>query len=62
MSKHIGIGHDISKRVGAPIEMLGLAEQIYNRARHRYGDDAGSSHPAKLLQDELRESLLVSRQ
>ena len=57
--------YDISKRVGAPIEVMGLVEQIYNRARRRYGDDAGSSHPARLLQDELQESecaacLLVS--
>ena len=48
--------YDISKRVGAPIEVMGLVEQIYNRARRRYGDDAGSSHPARLLQDELQES------
>ena len=41
---------------------MGLVEQIYNRARRRYGDSAGSSHPAKLLQDELRESLMVSGQ
>ena len=54
--KDLGIGYDISKRVGAPIEVMGLVEQIYNRARRRYGDGAGSSHPARLLQDELQES------
>jgi 3-hydroxyisobutyrate dehydrogenase len=57
--KDLGIGYDISKRVGAPIEVMGLAEQIYNRARCKYGDDKGSSFPAKLLQDDLRESLMV---
>lgn len=32
-------------------------EQIYNLARHKYGNDVGSTHPAKLLQDELNEPL-----
>jgi hypothetical protein len=35
---------------------MGLVEQIYNRAKLKYGEGAGSSFPAKLLQDELRVS------
>ena len=43
----------------ASIEVMGLVEQIYNRAKLKYGAEAGSSFPAKLLQDELDESLAV---
>ena len=46
----LGIGYDIARRHGAPIEVLALVQQIYHRAMYKYGNDAGSSHPAKLLQ------------
>lgn len=31
-------------------QVMGLVEQIYNRAKRKYGDEAGSTFPAKLLQ------------
>lgn len=48
-TKDLGIGYELMKKYDAPCEVLSLCEQIYNRARVKYGGEAGSSHPAKLL-------------
>ena len=34
-----------------PWELLGLVEQIFQRARAQYGDDAQSTQVVKLLED-----------
>jgi hypothetical protein len=61
--RDLGIGSDIGQRAGLGpehLEVFTLVEEIYNRARVKYGEDGGSSLPAKLLQDELDESLSVA--
>ena len=59
-TKDLNLGYELSRELGVPIMLHGLVEQIYNRARLRYGNDVGSSHPPKLLEDELNESLQTS--
>ena len=59
-TKDLNLGYELSRELGAPIMLHGLVEQIYNRARLRYGNNVGSSHPPKLLEDELNESLQTS--
>ncbi len=55
----LNLGYELSREFGVPTEMLALTEQIYNRARRRYGDEAGSSSPPKLLEDDLNEPLQI---
>ena len=57
--KDLDLGHQLAKEKDVPLEVMGLVEQIYRRAMFKYGADAGSSHPAKLLQDDLNLSLQV---
>ena len=59
-TKDLNLGYELSRELGVPIMLHGLVEQIYNRARLRYGNNVGSSHPPKLLEDELNESLQTS--
>ena len=59
LCKDLNLGYELSRKFGVPIETLGRSEQIYNRARLRYGDKAGSSSPPKLLEDDLNEPLQV---
>ncbi|XP_013401163.1 uncharacterized protein LOC106167038 [Lingula anatina] len=55
--KDLDLGRKLAFDAKVPIEVLGLVEQIYRRAMHKYGEDAGSSHPPKLLEDDLKEPL-----
>ena len=36
-----------------PMEMLGLAQQIYNKANYSYGDEAPCYSPVKMLEESL---------
>ena len=56
-TKDLNLGYELSRSLGAPIMLHGLVEQIYNRARLKYGNQVGSSCPPKLQEDELQESL-----
>ena len=40
-----------------PMEMLGLAQQLYNKANYSYGDDAPCYSPVKMLEESLGEDL-----
>ena len=55
--KDLALGRNIARESGVPLKLHSLVEEIYNEARLFYGDDKGSSHPAKLLQDVLGEKL-----
>ena len=55
--KDLNLGHQLAKQKDVPLEVMGLVEQIYRRAMFKYGPDAGSSHPPKLLEDDLNLSL-----
>ena len=57
--KDLGLGRDIAREAGVPIKVHSLVEEIYNEAKLFYGNDKGSSHPAKLLQDVLGEKLQI---
>ena len=57
--KDLNLGYELGRKFNVPIELLGHAEQIYNRARYKFGNEVGSTSPAKLLQDELNEPLQV---
>lgn len=57
--KDLNLGYQLGRKFNVPIQILGHAEQIYNRALYKLGDEVGSTSPAKLLQDELEEPLQV---
>jgi 3-hydroxyisobutyrate dehydrogenase len=44
---------ELAREVGMPLEVAGLIEQIFTRARRRYGDEAWSTQIVKLLEDDL---------
>ena len=59
-TKDLHLGYELSRKLGAPIMLHALVEQIYNRARLRYGNNVGTAQSPKLQEDELGESLQIS--
>ena len=59
--KDMKLGNQISDYYGTPIELHGLVQQIYNRAKYKYGANAPSTIPAKLIQDELNDELQIDK-
>ena len=57
--KDLNLGYDLARKFKVPTELHSHVEQIYNRARFRYGNDAGSSYPLKMLEDDLQEQLQI---
>lgn len=57
--KDMELGHFIAKQYEIPIEIFSLVQQIYNRAKYKYGDESGSSIIPKLLEHDLNESLQI---
>ena len=51
------LGFELARKHKVPFELLGLVQQIYNRGLYKYGSDAPCYIPAKLLEDDLNESL-----
>ena len=49
--KDLGLAVDLARATGVPAEMSALVEQIYRRARARYGDSGGEMLPIKLIED-----------
>jgi 3-hydroxyisobutyrate dehydrogenase len=49
--KDLGLSVDLARSVGVPVEVSGLVEQIYRRARAQYGDRAGEMTPVKLYEE-----------
>ena len=45
------------RELGVPLELAGLTEQIFKRAREQYGGGAWSTQVVKLLEDALRTDL-----
>lgn len=61
--KDLNLGKMICKSHGVPWDKLGVmdaAEKIYQKALEKYGDDVGSSYPAKMLADDLGVSHRVN--
>ena len=56
----LNLGYELARKFGVPTEIFSLSEQIYNRARLRFGGNEGSSSPPKLLEEDLNEPLQVA--
>ncbi|MEM9132125.1 MAG: NAD(P)-dependent oxidoreductase [Actinomycetota bacterium] len=49
--KDSGLAVDLARHTGSPSELLGLVDQVFQRARRHYGDDAGEMRPFQLYED-----------
>ena len=55
--KDLGLAHELGRDHGVPLEIGGLIEQIFIRAKTQYGDDKNSTQAVKLLEDALNDYL-----
>ena len=55
--KDLGFAHAYGREFGVPLELAGLTEQIFRRAREQYGGGAWSTQVVKLLEDALHTDL-----
>ncbi len=55
--KDLGFAHDLGRELGVPLELAGLVEQTFVRAREQYGGQAWSTQVVKLLEDALGTDL-----
>ncbi len=51
--KDLGLAAELGRELGVPLELAGLVEATFLRAREQYGGSAWSSQVVKLLEDEL---------
>lgn len=57
--KDLNLGYELARKFKVPIELHSHAEQMYNRARVKFGNDVGSTSPARMLEEDLNESLQI---
>ena len=57
--KDLKLAGDLARNVGVPMEVHATVENIYRRARARYGDKAGEMIPAKLYEDDTNTLLRI---
>jgi 3-hydroxyisobutyrate dehydrogenase len=55
--KDLGFAHDLGRELGVPLELAGLVEQTFIRAREQYGGSAWSPIVVKLLEDAVGSDL-----
>ena len=55
--KDLHFAHELGREFGVPLELAGLVEQTFIRARAQYGAGAWSSQVVKLLEDALSTDL-----
>ncbi|MBV8805531.1 MAG: NAD(P)-dependent oxidoreductase [Sinobacteraceae bacterium] len=55
--KDLGFAYQYGRDLGVPLELAGLTEQIFRRAREQYGGAAWSTQVVKLLEDALQTDL-----
>jgi 3-hydroxyisobutyrate dehydrogenase len=55
--KDMGFALDFGRKFGVPLELAGLTEQTFIRARQQFGGEAWSSMVVKLLEDALKTDL-----
>jgi 3-hydroxyisobutyrate dehydrogenase len=55
--KDLGFAHELGDELGVPLELAGLVEQTFIRAREEYGGSAWSPMVVKLLEDALGTDL-----
>jgi 3-hydroxyisobutyrate dehydrogenase len=51
--KDLGLACELGRKHGVPLELGGLIEQIFVRAKIQYGDDKNSTQAVKLLEDAM---------
>jgi 3-hydroxyisobutyrate dehydrogenase len=56
-AKDLFLAHQLGRDFGVPLELAGLVEQIFVRARSQYGGAAQSTQVVKLLEDALGTDL-----
>jgi 3-hydroxyisobutyrate dehydrogenase len=56
-AKDLFFAHQLGREFGVPLELAGLVEQIFVRARSQYGGAAQSTQVVKLLEDALGTDL-----
>src|SRR6266536_471241 len=49
--KDLGLAVDLARQAGVPLDVGAAVNQVYRRARARYGDNGGEMMPIKLLED-----------
>nr|MDJ0896364.1 NAD(P)-dependent oxidoreductase [Alphaproteobacteria bacterium] len=55
--KDLGFAREFGRAFGVPLELAGLVDEIFQRARERYGGQTWSPQVVKLLEDELGTEL-----
>jgi 3-hydroxyisobutyrate dehydrogenase len=55
--KDLGFALDFGRKFGVPLELAGLTEQTFIRAREQFGGSAWSTMVVKLLEDALKTEL-----
>ncbi|MGQ0603609.1 MAG: NAD(P)-dependent oxidoreductase [Anaerolineales bacterium] len=55
--KDLHFAHELGREFGVPLELAGIVEQTFIRARSQYGGQAWSSQVVKLLEDALGTNL-----
>jgi 3-hydroxyisobutyrate dehydrogenase len=55
--KDLGFAMQLGRDLGVPLDLAGLTEQTFIRARSQYGGSAWSSQVVKLLEDALGTDL-----
>jgi 3-hydroxyisobutyrate dehydrogenase len=51
--KDLGIALGLARKYGFSLELAGLVEQIFIRAKNQYGEDTNSTQAVKLLEDAM---------
>jgi 3-hydroxyisobutyrate dehydrogenase len=55
--KDLGFAYQLGREFGVPLDIAGLTEQTFRRAREQYGGSAQSTQVVKLLEDALHTDL-----
>lgn len=55
--KDLHFAHELGREFGVPLDLAGMVEQTFIRARAQYGGDAWSSQVVKLLEDAVGTDL-----
>jgi 3-hydroxyisobutyrate dehydrogenase len=55
--KDLGFAMEFGRKLGVPLDLAGLTNQTFIRARQQYGGEAWSSQVVKLLEDALKTDL-----
>ncbi|MBI5160943.1 MAG: NAD(P)-dependent oxidoreductase [Micrococcales bacterium] len=57
--KDLGLSIDLARSTGISVELSGLVEQVFRRARNAYGDRAGEMSPFRLYEDLVGAPLRI---